>query len=53
MAQAMKEFKLKKGLVLTYGQETKEKVEGGKAVVMPVWKWLLEDKGVTNRQDSN
>jgi uncharacterized protein len=41
LLEAMKEFKLKKGLILTYEQEEEIKLEGKKIIVKPVWKWLL------------
>ena len=42
LIEAMKEYKLKEGLILTYGQEEWFKQEGMKIKVIPVWKWLLE-----------
>ena len=55
LLEAMKKFKLKEGLILTYDQEDEFEVDtqGGhknlqagkkKIIVKPVWKWLLEDK---------
>ncbi|MHA1677522.1 MAG: ATP-binding protein [Promethearchaeota archaeon] len=38
LKEAMKKFKLKKGILLTYDQE--DEIDGIK--VIPVWKWLLE-----------
>jgi predicted AAA+ superfamily ATPase len=37
----MKKFNLKKGLILTYDQEEKKKIEGKEIILQPVWKWLL------------
>lgn len=37
---ALKEFKLDKGIILTYNQEDSFVVEGKKIVVKPAWKWL-------------
>ena len=43
LIEAMAKFKLKKGLILTYDQEEEIALKGNKkAVVKPVWKWLLE-----------
>ena len=39
---AMKEFRLKKGLILTFDQEGEETVGMGQIVYKPLWKWLLE-----------
>jgi len=41
LVAALKEFKLKEGLILTYNQEDEFLVEGRKISVRPVWKWLL------------
>lgn len=40
--EAMKEYKLKKGLILTFDQEEELTIENKKIIVRPVWKWLLE-----------
>ena len=37
---ALKEFKLKEGLILTLNQDDKFTIEGKKITAMPVWKWL-------------
>lgn len=42
LVEAMNEFKLKEGLILTYEQEEKLIVEGKGIIVKPIWKWLLE-----------
>lgn len=42
LIEVMKQFKLKEGLILTYDQEEEIKLEGGKIIIKPVWKWLLE-----------
>jgi len=44
LIEAMKEFKLKQGLILTYDQEYEIKIENKKIIVKPMWKWLLENK---------
>lgn len=44
LLEAMKKFKLKVGLILTYDQEDEIEIEGRKIIIKPVWKWLLEDK---------
>ena len=42
LLEAMRKYKLSKGLLLTYDQEEMI-IEGGKKItVKPVWKWLLE-----------
>ena len=38
---AMRYFKIKKGIILTYNQEKQIKENGYKIEVIPVWKWLL------------
>ena len=42
LMEAMREFKLKQGLILTYDQEEAFVIEGKKIIVKPVWKWLLK-----------
>jgi hypothetical protein len=42
LISAMKQFNLKEGLILTYNQDDKFKVEGKTIKVLPIWKWLLE-----------
>jgi hypothetical protein len=37
---ALKEFKLKEGLILTYNQEDTFLTDGKKITAMPAWKWL-------------
>ena len=44
LTEAMKKFKLKKGLLLTNSQEDEFIIEGKIIKVIPVWKWLLEEK---------
>jgi len=43
LLEAMKEFNLKDGIILTYEQEENLIIEGKKIVIKPVWKWLLEE----------
>ncbi|MFH1978013.1 MAG: ATP-binding protein [Candidatus Aenigmatarchaeota archaeon] len=38
---ALKEFKLNEGLILTYNQEDEFLADGKKITVKPAWKWLL------------
>jgi|SRR3989344_6064774 len=40
--EAMKIFKLKEGLILTYDQEDTLEIEKRKIIVKPAWKWMLE-----------
>jgi predicted AAA+ superfamily ATPase len=39
----MAEFDLARGTILTFDQEDEIKVMGKTIVLMPVWKWLLEE----------
>ncbi len=41
LIEAMKEFDLKQGLILTNDQEDELVVDDHKIQIMPVWKWLL------------
>jgi predicted AAA+ superfamily ATPase len=41
LAEAMKEFKLKEGLIITENEEGVEKAEAGTIRIVPLWKWLL------------
>lgn len=41
LVEALKKFKLKEGLILTYNQEDNFAVDGLKIKLMSVWKWLL------------
>jgi len=43
LLEAMKELKLKEGLILTYNQEDEFEIEKKKIILKPVWKWLLEN----------
>jgi predicted AAA+ superfamily ATPase len=43
LIEAMKHFKIKKGLILTYNQEQEIKEEKYKIQVIPVWKWILSE----------
>lgn len=42
LVEAMSEYKLKGGLILTYDQEDEFNIDGKKITVKPVWKWVLE-----------
>jgi len=44
LSEAMEKFKLKEGLILTYDQEDEIKYRDKKIRVIPVWKWLMEEK---------
>jgi predicted AAA+ superfamily ATPase len=39
---AMKEFGLKEGLILTFDQESEERIDNKIVRYIPLWKWLLE-----------
>jgi len=43
LLEALKEFKIKEGLILTYKQDDEFKIEDKTIKVLPVWKWLLKD----------
>lgn len=42
LLEAMGEFKLSKGLLLTSEEEKEETINGKKIIYKPLWKWLLE-----------
>src|SRR3989344_1839231 len=42
LLEALREFKLKRGLILTYNQEDEFKIDNNLIKIIPVWKWLLE-----------
>jgi len=42
LLEALKEYDINEGTILTEDQEEEKIVEGKKIIVMPVWKWLLE-----------
>ena len=44
LTEAMKKFKLKSGTIITYDDENEIVKEGLKIRVVPVWKWMLENK---------
>jgi uncharacterized protein len=44
LEEALNELKLSKATILTYNQEGKIKSESGEINLLPVWKWLLENK---------
>ena len=44
LVEALSQFNLKEGLILTYGQEDRLKAEGKEIAVKPVWKWVLEKR---------
>ena len=41
--EAMNKFKLEEGIILTLDEERLIETEGKKILVIPVWKWLLEN----------
>jgi len=43
IVEALKEFKLSGGLVLTYNQEDELRIDGKRVLLKPVWKWMLEN----------
>ena len=42
LLEAMNEYNLKEGLILTDEEEQEKIIEGKKIKIIPVWKWLLE-----------
>src|SRR3989344_651849 len=40
--EAMKEYKLNEGIILTEEKEKEITIEGKKIKIIPIWKWLLE-----------
>jgi len=44
LIEALKEYKLKEGLILTLDKEEEFVLENKKIIIKPVWKWLLETK---------
>lgn len=42
LIEALKEYKLKEGLILTLDKEEELVVKDKKIIIKPVWKWLLE-----------
>ena len=43
LSEALKAYNLETGLILTYDDETEINVEGKKILVLPLWKFLLND----------
>ncbi len=41
LVDAMDEFGLTKGLIITDDTEREEEIDGRRIVFMPLWKWLL------------
>ena len=44
LIEALKEYKLKEGLILTLDKEEELIVEDKRIIIKPVWKWLLEQR---------
>lgn len=42
--KAMREFKLREGIVITEDYEGEEKADGERIVYIPLWKWLTPDR---------
>ncbi len=42
LTEALREFGLAEGLILTFDQEDRFMADGKKIVVMPAWKWMAE-----------
>jgi predicted AAA+ superfamily ATPase len=41
LVEAMDEFGLREGLIITDDIEREEEIEGRRVVFIPLWKWLL------------
>ena len=44
LIEALKEFKLKEGFILTFNQSDEFLIEDKKIIIQPAWKWLLEEQ---------
>ncbi len=44
LLEAIKEHKLKEGILLTEDQEEERIIEGKKIKILPIWKWVLEER---------
>lgn len=44
LVEAMNKFELKEGLILTEDQEEERKIKGKSIKLVPLWKWLIEEK---------
>ena len=42
LVKASKELKCKNLLVITFDNESEERIQGKKIKLVPLWKWLLE-----------
>ena len=42
LIEALKEYKLKEGLILTFDKGEEFVLDDKKIIIKPVWKWLLE-----------
>jgi predicted AAA+ superfamily ATPase len=42
LVSALNKFKLKEGIILTYNQKDKLKIDNKLIKIVPVWKWILE-----------
>lgn len=53
LLNALKEFKLQEGIILTYNQEDEFQLEGKKIKVIPVWKWINGKSNQISNTKSN
>tara|TARA_Y100000310_G_scaffold316691_1_gene368725 strand:+ start:179 stop:1402 length:1224 start_codon:yes stop_codon:yes gene_type:complete len=44
LLEALKKFKLKEGVILTFNQEDEFNLEGKRILVKPAWKWMSENE---------
>ena len=50
---ALKKFKMKKGIIITFDQEEEFNVADKKIKLIPIWKWLLEKDQLEHKQNRN
>lgn len=44
LVEALKEYNIKEGLILTLDKEEESTIQGKKIILKPVWRWLLENE---------
>ena len=44
LLEALKVYKLKKGVIITYDQEMEINIQNQKIQVIPAWKWMLRPR---------
>jgi hypothetical protein len=46
LAEALRTFEIRDGLILTYDQEEERRIDEHRIPVLPVWRWLLMNRGI-------